>query len=97
MPAPILSPVRQGRMSKSLRSSRVRAAAKFMRYKHCLMLRGTTYQMAWIPEKFATVGKYVKLKDQDGWKIEQAYTSAPEDYVLSHRDDHMHTREFSDI
>jgi len=28
----------------------------------------TTTRVAWIPEKFAVQGKYVKLKEQDRWE-----------------------------
>jgi hypothetical protein len=59
-----------------------------VRYRQCLLIKGIAQQMAWIPEKFAEVGKYVRLHDDDGWRIEQAYMSAPEEYVMAHRDDH---------
>lgn len=38
-----------------------------MKKYHCQ--KGDTYQVSWIPEKYAKVGKYVKLKDDDGWEV----------------------------
>lgn len=46
--------------------------ANFMR--QCTLNRGRAQTVSWIPEKFATVGKVLALKDRagewtDGWEV----------------------------
>lgn len=47
--------------------------AKEKFYRQCRMIKqtesGRQDQVAWIPEKFAQKGKYVKLKDDNGWQV----------------------------
>lgn len=38
-------------------------------YKQCTLQKGNTIQTSWIPEEFAKSGKYIRLKDDDGWKV----------------------------
>lgn len=38
-------------------------------YSQAEMVKGNVHQIAWIPIKFAVVGKYLKLKGDDGWKV----------------------------
>lgn len=43
-------------------------------YIQCALERNEWHHMAWIPEKFAIIGKFVKIKNedetwQDGWKV----------------------------
>lgn len=45
-----------------------------MKYRQCLLGRGTTKQVAFIPEHFAHVGKYLKLRGQDGWQVLAAWS-----------------------
>jgi hypothetical protein len=35
-------------------------------FKQCTMTKGTTTQVAWIPEEFAKKGKYLRLEDDNG-------------------------------
>jgi hypothetical protein len=47
---------------------------KESRYKQCSLERNGEHHMAWIPERFAVVGKYIKIKRDngswdDGWKV----------------------------
>lgn len=46
-------------------------------YVQCHLQKGNTHHMAWIPEQFANVGKYIKIKDDndswdDGWQVKYA-------------------------
>lgn len=38
--------------------------------RQCVLRKRNKYQVAWIPIKFAVVGKYIKLLDDDGWRVE---------------------------
>jgi hypothetical protein len=38
-------------------------------YMHCVLKHGDgSTQVSWIPSEFAEEGRYLKLKDRDGWK-----------------------------
>lgn len=40
-------------------------------YKQCRMSKkGYDDRVGWIPEKFAQKGNFVKLKEDDGWRVE---------------------------
>ena len=34
-----------------------------------MLQRGNRFKVAWIPAHFAVRGKYLKLIDEDGWKV----------------------------
>lgn len=38
-------------------------------FKQCFLRRGNTHQVAWIPEDLAVHGRYVRIKDEDGWLV----------------------------
>lgn len=43
-------------------------------YIQCALMRDNYHHMAWIPEKFAILDKFIKIKNddgswQDGWKV----------------------------
>ena len=59
-----------------------------MRYRHCLLRKGVTQQMAWIPEPFAKVGEYLRIGVSDGWLVDAVYSAKPEEYILKHRDEY---------
>lgn len=47
---------------------------KTARYKQCHLKRKNAHHTAWIPEKFAVVGKFIKIKKdentwEDGWEV----------------------------
>jgi hypothetical protein len=43
-------------------------------YTQCLLKKGEEMQVAWIPSRFAYLGKTVVLKDKSKWKIEEIHT-----------------------
>lgn len=45
------------------------AGASVTYFKQCLLRRGTVRQILWVEEKFAEPGKYVRIKDEDGWLV----------------------------
>ncbi len=52
--------------------------------KQCLLTRGKVCQVAWLPVKFAIQGKYVRLLDVDGWKVEKVYPMRVKEVFLPH-------------
>jgi hypothetical protein len=41
--------------------------------RQCLLHRRGNYQVAWLPSQYAHAGRIVKLKDQDGWRVQEVY------------------------
>lgn len=69
-----------------------------MRYKQCKMRNNNCERTSWIPEKFAIVGKYLKLDEDDGWKVIEVYTFAREvEEVVARSRDYKKTRTASDV
>lgn len=79
-------------------------------YRQCLLERGQTNQVSWIPEQFAKKNKYIKLKNnkesgclveegkwEDGWKVIEVGIRMPEDIVLSNSQAYKHHRKNTDI
>ena len=58
-------------------------------------------ETAWIPAKFATKGRILKIQEggkwRDGWKVVTVYGSKLEEYLLDHERDFCHQREASDV
>ena len=57
---------------------------KKIHFRQCKLVKpsegGTMHSITWLPEKFCALGKYVKLKNDDGswtdgWKVEEVYPS----------------------
>ncbi len=71
-------------------------------YKQCTMQRGTEGDVAWIPEKFAVEGKYLRIKkdgtEENGWKVVHVATNRVEGaYLKEHERNYLTQREASDI
>lgn len=70
-------------------------------YRQCWLVRGNARQMAWIPEKFAVAGRFLKLTEagvsEDGWQVVSVGTRLTEGYVRERSQDYKHTRRASDI
>ena len=43
---------------------------------------------SWVPEKFAKQGKYLKLKEDDGWKVVEVYAKLPEEQIKNYSHDY---------
>lgn len=66
-------------------------------FKQCILQKCKKKQTAWLPEKFAHIGKLLKIKDEDGWKvIEVGSQQFTEEYVLDRQQDYKHQAEASD-
>ena len=68
-----------------------------MNSRQCKLKKGNTYQTSWIPDKFAKVGKYIKLKDDDGWEVVEVGSIMDSKEVQKRISDYRHQRKASDI
>ena len=67
-------------------------------YRQCALKRGSTSQVAWIPEEFARVGKVLRIKEQDGWMVLSVSPTRESRDVLSDRErEHIHHRSVTDV
>lgn len=70
-------------------------------YRQCWLARGRARQMAWIPEKFAVAGRFLRLTEagvsEDGWQVTGVGARMREDTVRERSQDYKHTRRASDI
>ena len=70
-------------------------------YAQCWLRRGDARQMAWIPAKFAVVGRILRLTEdgvsQDGWEVTGVGAKLTESYVRERSQDYKHTRKASDV
>lgn len=81
--------------------------SKPMEYRQCRLRRrvgaAVIEQMAWIPDRFASVGRTVRIKGEgdswsDGWEVAFASSeSVSEEYIAQARHAHTRQRRASDI
>lgn len=62
------------------------------------------FQVSWLPEKYAVLGKYVRLRTEDeenpwedGWEVIELGNKLPTKYVLERSGDFRKQRKASDI
>lgn len=56
-----------------------------------------TYTTAWIPSQFAKVGKVLKIKKENGWKVIETYATYPESLIMKYKDDFKYHRQVTDV
>jgi len=71
-------------------------------YRQCKIVNNGRSQVTWVPEKFAVVGKVLKLKDdygdwENGWVVLEVNASQPGDYVLKTKNVWKKQRKASDL
>lgn len=70
-------------------------------YNQCKLKRNNEEQVTWIPQKFAKVGKVVKLKEedgwQDGWEVISVGQVMTEGYLSTLRDLYRYHRDATDV
>lgn len=70
-------------------------------YKQCTLKRGTEGDTRWIPEKFAKVDQYIKVKrdgvEEDGWQVLSVGARRDGQYIMEHERNYLTQREASDI
>ena len=70
------------------------------KYKQCILKMGNITHTAWLPSKFAKVGKFVVLEKEDNttWEVTRVGPyERGESYLLEGERDYKHQREASDI
>jgi len=69
-----------------------------MNYFQCKLRKGNIEKTAWIPEKFAKKGQYLKLKKDNGWEVIKVNrTKVDEKVVTKLARQFQGTRKVSDI
>ena len=72
-----------------------------MNYTQCQLNKKDRFDIAWIPSKFALIGKFIKIKIDDiwdnGWKVVNTYSSNTENHILEHEMEYRKQRRASDI
>jgi hypothetical protein len=68
-----------------------------MQHIQCRLKKGDSFQVTWIPEKYAKKGKYIKLKEDNGWQVVEIYSKKDSKEVQKRSVDYKHQREVSDI
>lgn len=74
-------------------------------YRQCALEKPTTkgnmVQISWIPDKFAKIGKFLKLLEngvwENGWMVASVGGRQTRDERVDRRKDHERQREGSDI
>jgi len=50
-----------------------------------------------LPEKYAVIGKYLKLRDEDGWEVMAVFSAQDSEYIQERSTDYRYQRRASDI
>ena len=70
-------------------------------HRQCRLRKGATEQVTFIPEEFAKVGRFVKLRSatewDDGWKVVAVYSRVESREAAERSQDYKHQRRASDI
>lgn len=60
-----------------------------MMYRQCKLRRGKRYRYAWLPDRYTVQGKYLRIRDEDGWLVEEVYSAEPEERVKARERDYQ--------
>lgn len=75
--------------------------AKETQYVQCILKKDTKLQTSWIPERYAVVGKYLKLLEnevwENGWQVISRGIKVSKNSLDILSQDHKRTRTASDI
>jgi len=63
----------------------------------CKLKKGNSYQVSWIPEKYAKIGKYLKIKENNGWEVIEIGSKMDSEEVNKRSMDYKNQRKVSDI
>jgi hypothetical protein len=68
-------------------------------YTQCRLRRNRTEQIVWMPTEFAKKNSFVRIKDEDGWRVIGVGATKPAEFVTTHGHgrDHLRQRQASDI
>ena len=73
-----------------------------MWYRQCAMEKplpsgGVMSTISWIPEEFAVIGKFLKLDDDDGWRVKMVGARKGDKEVNERSRDYKKQRKGSDM
>lgn len=60
-----------------------------MMYRQCKLRRGTRYRYAWLPDRYAKQGKFLRIRGEDGWRVEEVYSAESEERVKARERDYQ--------
>jgi hypothetical protein len=64
----------------------------------CTLRRGNIRDVCWLPSKFAVEGKYLRIKEENGWQVTGVGDlRLPSDYVEKQKNNYRSQRQASDI
>lgn len=66
-------------------------------YRQAVLRRGVRIRVAWVPANLAVVGRYIKLFDEDGWKVIWVSKKMDGDWIRDRSNDHRYQRRVSDV
>lgn len=66
-------------------------------YKQCRLTKGVATQVAWIPEAFAAIGKFLRIGSDNGWRVSSIGGRMESGYLFRHERDYLTQRRASDI
>lgn len=70
-------------------------------HRQCILKKGTTITVSWIPEEFAEKGKEVDLKNEGvwekGWVVSEVGTRLPTHFVIDRSQDYSKFKTRTDI
>lgn len=66
-------------------------------YTQCKLQKNRVFQIAWIPSTFAVVNKYIKIKNDNGWKVIKIFNTISNDEAIEILKYHRTHRKGSDI
>lgn len=68
-----------------------------MYHRQCLLGCGARRYVAWIPERFARVGKRIRIDRHGAWRVREVGVRLPSELVVERSQDYKHQRRASDI
>lgn len=68
-----------------------------MNHYQCKLKKDNTFTHSWIPEKYAKKGKFIKLKEDDGWEVIHVGSMMDSKKVQQRSTDYRNQRKMSDI
>lgn len=68
-----------------------------MNHCQCKLKKGNKFQVSWIPEKYTKLGKFLKLKEDNGWEVIEIFAKKNSKEVDKRSRDYKYQRKASDI
>ena len=71
-------------------------------FVQCNLQKGNVTEVSWIPERYAVIGKFLKIKNnkgewEDGWQVTATFGKRLETEVIAASQFYRHHREATDI